>query len=186
MNGLLKLLYGRGLKRGSDDLIGRIEAGHIRERAILEELDQLKNDTPPEQDGLDIATKRSINFMVLSFLQQLYLTYEDHDLAGLAKEATEKSVGAVNYGGKPACDEIVAHLDERHQAALYAQESPELLKRRAKLIANRAVFAGDDDAVPVADSVSTVFSFGTNDIVRESEANLLGENYFSVGEVLSR
>ena len=186
MNSLMKLLYGRSLESGNDDLIGRIEAGHIRERVILEELDRLRHQTPPDHHGLDKATKRSINFMILSFLQQLYLTYEDHGSARLAKEASEKSVGAVNYGEKADCDAIVLHLEQQYEQAAVTKESPEIIKQRAKMIAARAVFADDADAVPVAESVATVFSIDADGVIRESQADLLGDNYFAIKQVLSQ
>ncbi len=65
-------------------------------------------------------------------------------------------------------------------------EFSEPLRRRAKSIAEKAVFRGDDDAVPVGVSVSTVYVFDKNGDIKEHEKNLLGENYWNLINVVSR
>ena len=141
---------------------------------------------PPPHEGLDIKAKRSINFMVLSYVQQLFLLYEEDDLASLAKDASDKSVGAVNYGSKLDCDEILERLTERRAAAEQAEDRADLLKHRAKLIAEHAVFRRNDDTVPAPASVATLFEISPNGKVTHRDRNLLGENYFGVAKVLSR
>ena len=71
--------------------------------------------------------------MILSFLQQLYLFFSEDNLAELAREANEKSVGAVNYGSKYDCDEILERLDKRWEALEKSVDSagdPEKAPRR--------------------------------------------------------
>ena len=58
---------------------------------------------PPENKGLDVSNKRSINLMIMAFAQQLYLQFGDSDFAALVKEASEKSVGSTNYGNQHEC-----------------------------------------------------------------------------------
>ena len=57
-----------------------------------------------------MPTKRSINFMILSLPSSCISHFEEDDLAGMAKEAGEKSVGAINYGAKQECDQIIDML----------------------------------------------------------------------------
>jgi hypothetical protein len=107
-------------------------------------------------------------------------------MASLAKESGEKSVGAINYGGRESCEEILARITHRLDALASTSDFAEELKNRAKMIADNASFRDQDDAVPTAASVSVVYEFGSNGIVKESKLNLLGENYWNVSSVVSR
>ncbi|MGI9249420.1 MAG: hypothetical protein ACR2QI_10415 [Woeseiaceae bacterium] len=186
MNGVVRLFRGRSLTAKVDNIAKRIESGQHKETEFLQELDAVQKLDPPENPGLDIAAKRSINFMILSYAQQLYLHYEEHDLVGLAKEATEKSVGAIRYGGKQECDCILRRLERRKVEAEQEGDLAEVLKKRAKLIAEQALFRNDDDAVPVPGTVATVFDIDPNGVVQKIDANLIGDNYFAIAKVLSR
>lgn len=186
MNGFAKLFKGRSLAADIDEISARIEAGHAEEQALLRELDTVVKLVPPDQRGLDVAEKRSINFMILSFAQQLYLHFEEDNLAAMAIEASEKSVGAINYGGKKDCDDILALLERRKEEAEQDTDFAEVLQQRAKMIAKHALFREDDDAVPVPGTVATVFALDANGAVRQKDVNLLGDNYFGLSNVLSR
>ena len=124
--------------------------------------------------------------MILAFAQGLFLQFGDRNLAALVKEAGDKSVGAINYGSKRDCDllleRIAAHIDAMEKASDYA----DVLKRRSELIAEHAIFKGDEDAVPIAGTVATVFAINGNGVVTKSDANLVGDNYWGIDSVLSR
>jgi len=186
MGGISKMLHGRSQESAVDEIEVSIEEAHGQERALLLELESVQNTTPPDHEGLDTAAKRSINFMILSFAQQLYLDYKEDDLTGLAKEASEKSVGAVNYGSKADCDDILAILAKRREEVDQASDFAEILQKRAKLIAKHALFRDDEDVVPAPGTVATVYDIDANGVVRQSDASLLGENYFAVAKALSR
>ncbi len=186
MNGVARLFRGRSLGADIDEIESRITAGQARERELLQELEDIEKTAPPDQQGLDTAAKRSINFMILAYVQQLYLHYEEDDLARFAKEASEKSVGAINYGGKDECDDILRRLARRKEEVEQDANFAEILKQRAKLISENAMFRDDDDAVPVSATVTTVFAIDGNGVIQPRDANLLGDNYFGVAKVLSR
>jgi chromosome segregation ATPase len=186
MNGVSKMFRGRGLETEIDLISARIDAGQAREQELLQGLDKVYNATPPDHGGLDNMTKRSVNFMILSFAQQLYLHFAEDNLAQLAKDASEKSVGAVNYGTKYECDEIIERVEKRWDSMESVTDFADVLQRRAKLIARHAVFRNDDDVIPAAGSVATVFAIGPNGVVKEKDANLLGDNYFGIFKILSR
>lgn len=186
MGGISKMLHGRSQESAVDGIEASIAEAQGEEQSLLLELDGIQNTSPPDHEGLDPAAKRSINFMVLSFAQQLYLDYKEDDLVGLAKEAAEKSVGAVNYGAKTDCDELLEILARRREAVDQVDDFAGILQKRAKLIAGHAVFRNDDDVVPVPGTVATVYDIDRNGVVRQSDANLLGENYFAVAKALSR
>lgn len=186
MGGITKMLHGRSQESSVDEIAAAIAKAHAQEQALLLELDRIQKTSPPDHEGLNTAAKRSINFMILSFAQQLYLDYRDGDLVGLAKEAGEKSVGAVNYGGKADCDELLAVLTQRREEVDQADDFAGILQKRAKMIARNALFRHDDDVVPVPGTVATIYEVDGNGVVRQSDANLLGENYFAVAKALSR
>lgn len=186
MGGVSRFFRGRSRAAEIDAIGDRIAAGQQRERELLHELQAIENLPPPDQQGLEIPTKRGINFMILAFAQQLYLHYRDDDLALLAKEASEKSVGAINYGGKQECDTILSRLNERRDEAENADGFADVLQQRARLIAEHAMFRHDDDPVPVPASVSTVFDIDSRGAVKTTDANLLGENFFGLAKMMSR
>lgn len=186
MNGFVKLFRGRALAGQISDIESRLEADQMQEQEFLQELDAVQSMDPPDQQGLDIGTKRSINFMIISFAQHLYLHFEEDGLVKLAKEAGEKSVGAINYGNKSDCDVILKLLGRKRKEADAETDLAEVLQERAKMIAEIAHFRHEQDAVPVPNSVATVFAINANGVVEKQDANLLGDNYFGIAKVLSR
>ena len=186
MGGLSKVFRGRSQNESIEAVEAAIGAAAEQEQVLLRELEEIQNREPPSHQGLDVGAKRSINCMILSFAQQLYLDYSEDNLAGLAKEASDKSVGAVNYGTRFECDEILAKLIKRRAEVDQMDDAPDRLKQRAKMIADHALFRDDDDAVPNPGTVATVFDLDANGVIHKSDANLLGENYFGVANVMSR
>jgi hypothetical protein len=186
MNGFLKIFRRRSITAILENLANVIEASQRDEKQLLLQYDEIQKRQPPDTVGLDIGTKRLINFMILAFAQQLYLHLGDDDLAGLAKESGEKGVGALNYGGKIECDELITRIRECANSFDKATDIADKLQQRAKLIARKAEFRNDDDAVPVSFSVSTVFAIGDKGVIREAEADLLGGNYWKLPSILSR
>jgi hypothetical protein len=183
--------FARFLRKSSvtarlDELAASTDAAQQREEALLHAFEEISGRQPPDAQGLDIPTKRMINFSILAFAQHLYLHFRSDDLAALAKEAADKSVGAVNYGGKKECERIVGMVAKQLRRLEENRDFADVLRQRARLIAEGAVFRGDDDAVPIARSVATVFQFGKSGAVREIEANLLGEDYWNLSQIVSR
>ena len=186
MNSFMRFFRKRSATAQLDELAGSIDELQHQEQALLEQYDEIQQREPPDTQGLDIATKRLINFMILSFAQQLYLHFLDDGLAKLAKEAADRSVGAIKYGGKEECDEIVELVQERLAKLGKAKDFADIVRQRAQLIAETAKFGSDSDAVPIASSVSTVYVIGEGGNVRELTANLLGDDYWGISEILSR
>lgn len=186
MSGFLKIFKRRSLTAALDRLAAQIDAIQLEEQTLLQQQDEIRNRKPPENQGLDLPTKRSINFMILSYAQQLLLHFADDDLAALAKEASEKSVGAINYGNRNECEQFLTRIRKRTEAIEQNSDFASVLQKRAKLIGEKAVFRGDADAVPIAGTVTTVFDIDNNDNVTKTETNLLGENYWGIAKILSR
>ena len=170
MGAFMKLFRGRRLTAALDNLAQEIEAAQFEETSLLRQYDEIQNRLPPDTQGLDIPTKRLINFMILAFAQQLFLHFRKDDLAQMAKEASDKSPGAINYGGKDETDVILARVRKSVESLDNASDFADLLQQRAKLIAKHAKFRGDDDAVPMSRTVATVF-----DIKKSGDVRTIGK-----------
>lgn len=186
MSGFSKLFRRRSVNATLENLDQTIDAARQEEEALLLEYDAIQNREPPDAKGLDVPTKRLINFMILAFAQQLYLHFSEDGLVGMAKEAIERSAGAIDYGSKQECDVIIARVKKRCESLDKATDFADILQQRAKLIAEKAIFRIDDDAVPVSGTVSTVYVIDNKGVIKEQDANLLGENYWDLANILSR
>jgi hypothetical protein len=186
MSGFLRFFRKRSVTAVLDGIAAEIVRTEQRQDELLGALEEIRNRRPPENRGLELSSKRSINFMILAFAQQLFLHFRDNDLAGLAKEANEKSAGAVNYGDRQSCEDLLGRVRKRLEALEGNVESAAVLQRRAKLIGEHALFRTESDAVPISATVTTVYDIDDDGGVRKFEANLLGENYWGIAKVLSR
>mgnify|MGYP001825157559 CR=1 FL=1 len=186
MSALMRVFRKRSITAKLDELAASIDAAHQQEERLLLACEELRNQPPPETQGLDITAKRTINFTIIAFAQHLYLHFREDGLADLAKEAGDKSVGAINYGGKQECDRIVEMVRKRLEQLERSRDFADVVRQRSRMIAEKAEFRGADEAVPVARSVSTVYAIGKRGKVKEIDANLLGENYWNLADIVSR
>jgi hypothetical protein len=186
MSGFLKFFRRRSVTAILDKLAAQIDEAAQHEQSLRQKLDEIRTRRPPENQGLDLQTKRSINFMILSFAQQLLLHFADNDMAALAKEASEKSVGAINYGSPRECDELLTRIQKRLAMMEQNTDFAAILQNRAKMIAEKALFRTESDTVPIAGTVTTVFDIDKNGTISTSESKLLGENYWGIAKILSR
>ena len=186
MGGFQKVLKGRSVNAELEQLEVQLEAARAEESSMVTELTAISDRTPPEMMGLNISSKRSINLMILAFAQQLYLQFSDSDFAVIVKEASEKSVGSINYGNQHDCAQILESIERRIEIMEQTADFASVLQKRAKLIGEKALFRNDTDVVPVAGTTTTVFDIDDNDVIQEKEAAILGENFWGVSKVLSR
>jgi hypothetical protein len=185
MTGFSKIFKGRTASEQLADLEGKLDTLREKERLLLEKVETLENLRPPDPPGLSLAEKRSINFMILSFAQHLFLQFSDRNLVALLKESSNKSVNAFNYGSKRDCDLLLERINMHIDAMEMASGRADLLRRRAELIAEHAMFKDTEDPVPIAGTVATAFTINGNGIVTKSDANLLGDNYWGIADLLS-
>lgn len=186
MSGIVRFFRKRSVTAILDDLAASIDAGHQAEERLMLDYEELQDQPPPETQGLDIAAKRTINLTILAFAQHLYLHFRKDGLVGLAKEAGDKSVGAINYGGRKECERIIDLVHKQLGRLEKSRNFASSVRDRARMIAENAVFGGDSDTVPEYGSVATVFRIGKSGAVREIDANLLGENYWNLADIVSR
>jgi hypothetical protein len=156
------------------------------EQALIDDLEVISKRDPPETQGLEIASKRSINLMIIAFAQQLYLQFSDATFAVLVKESMAKSAGGVSYGNQQECRTLLEHIRNRTEKLEQTTDHALLLQKRAKLIGEKAVFSNDEDVVPVPESVRTVFDIADSGRVLETDVAILGEDFWGISRFLSR
>lgn len=186
MNGFVRFFRKRSVTKSLDSIAENIAIAQQNESALLQELEEIQTRESPDTQGLNLAEKRSINMMILSFTQQMYLQFADENLAGLVKESGDKSVGAIRYGTRDECDLLLKAVAGKAGAMERITDSLDILKHRARLISEKALFKNEDDAAPIPGTVVTLFMIDQNGLIREKDVDLLGENFWSVSEVLCR
>ena len=186
MNSWTRFFRGKGVMRQIDAIADQLELAAQEEQMINERREEIQNREPPDQQGLDIAAKRSINLMILAYSQQLYVHFADADIVDLIKEATEKSVGAINYGSRKECAGLLGKLTNAMESLEQATEFADVLQKRVQMLGGSAKFSSAQDAVPLATSVAQLIRVEANGLVRETRKDLLGENYWGIAKVFSR
>ncbi len=186
MSGFLKIFRRRSINAVLNNLSDQIDAAQEDEESLLSGIEEIQNRTPPDTEGLDVPTKRSINLMIIAFAQQLYLTFEDDELAAMAKESSEKSVGAINYGMRNECEQLLGKIQNVIEMMEQASDFAETLQRRSKLLGEKAQFRNDTDVVPTSATVATLYDINVNGLIKESDANILGENWWGISKIMCR
>ena len=186
MNALVRLFRGRSVMKLIDSLAEQLEVAVQEDHAMHDSLEALMNREPPDHQGLDLSAKRSINLMILSFAQQLFIQFDRDGIAKQVKESTEKSAGAINYGTPYECQQILERINKSTERLDKATEFADILKKRAMMLGERVKFPGHDSAVPVPGSVASLIRIDENGVVRESDLNIAGENYWGISKVFSR
>jgi hypothetical protein len=186
MNRFTRLFRGRSTMKLIDSLAEQLEIAVQQEQALHESLEEIMNARPPDHQGLDIPAKRSINLMILAYAQQVFVHFDKDGLAPLVKESTEKSVGAINYGTPYECNDLLKRIQASMERLDSVIDHADVLKQRAKMLAERAIFPSGEDAVPTAASVATLIRIDDSGLVRESELDMVRENYWGMAKIFSR
>ena len=186
MSGFTRLFRGRSVMKLVDSLAEQLEIAVQEEQGLHDRLEEIMNAHPPDHQGLDIPTKRSINLMILAYAQQVCVHFDEDGLAPLVKESTEKSVGAINYGSPYECDLLLKRVQKSMERLDNVVDHADDLKRRAQMLADRAKFPSSQDAVPNPASVAVLIKFDESGMPRESELDMISENYWGIKNVFSR
>ena len=186
MSGFLRIFRRRSVTAMLDDLARQTDQLRGEESELNAVLEEIRDQKPPDNAGLDIPTKRSINLMILSFAQQLCVQFADDDLVVLVRESREKSVGAVNYGSRFECGQLLDRIQKGTEMMEQASDFADILRNRAKLLGQKVEFQNAGDAVPLTTSTGILYRIDANGLVRESETNMLADNYWAISSAFSR
>lgn len=90
LTGLFSFSKRRSVGATIDNLQEQLQVELLEEARLKSHIEEIKGRTPPDAQGLDIPAKRSINYMIIAYAQQLFIQFGDGAMVGLVKEASEK------------------------------------------------------------------------------------------------
>jgi hypothetical protein len=193
LNPLFRFFRGPSLRRRLTGL--ESGAAALRERiADLEDLRQkIQSEPLPEPEGLNLESRRLINAALIALAQHLVVHFSEHDLASLARTATQRPVADMKFGDRRDCDRMVERIRERIDDLRQQKNLAAQVKSRADQLLAQLSYQKDTDSVPAMDSVSVIaLSLGQpgSDIAprRASDAplriNVLRDEYWDLFDVL--
>lgn len=176
-------------------------AGLNNGRAMLEEkiselkdlTDKIQGEPLPEPEGLSLESRRLINAAVIALAQHLVLHFSEHDLASLAKTATQRAVGDMKFGDRRDCDRMVERIRERIDELKQQKTLADQVKKRADQLLALAKYRSDNDSVPVVECTELIERVPGQSTERDltrraSDAplriNVLADDYWDLFSVL--
>jgi len=156
MNKLLRLFRGPRLKSRIAGLAG----GRQMLEEKLEELkglaDKIQGEPLPEPEEMSLESRRLINTAIIALAQHLVVHFAEHDLASLAKTATERAVGDMKFGDRRDCDRMVERVREKIEELKQQKTLADHVKRRADQLLTEVKYRNDTDSVPTIESVQLI------------------------------
>jgi hypothetical protein len=194
LNALFRLFRGPGLRK-------RI-AGLANGRDVLDEKieelnalgEKIQGEPLPEPEGLSLESRRLINAAVIALAQHVVLHFSEHDLASLAKTATERAVGEMKFGDRRDCDRMVERIREKIEELKLQKTLADSVKRRADQLLAQAKYRNETDSVPMVECAALIHrTLGprseADDLMRRASdaplrINVLADDYWDLFAVL--
>ncbi len=186
MPGIMKMFRRRSINAKLDNLRRKLGVIGQDENELQARIESLKNQRPPDNNGLDNESKRSINLMIISFAQHLFLQLGDVDFATMVKGTMDRGAESVDYGSAADCGQMIERIRKRGEALEHGKDIGPELKVRADLLAGKATFGSEQDVVPSPASVSTIYKIDGDGSFSEIKGSILSENFWGIARVLSR
>jgi hypothetical protein len=197
MNRLIRLFRGPRLKTriaGLHDGRSMLE-GKLQELKELSE--KIQGEPLPEPEELNLESRRLINTAIVALAQHLVVHFSEHDLASLAKAATERAVGDMRFGDRRDCDRMVERIRERIDELKQQKTLADQVKKRADQLLTEMKYRNETDSVPSTDCLQLISrnpgvavpSDGLLELARrENDAplrlNVLADDYWDLVAVL--
>jgi hypothetical protein len=153
------LLAWFGIGPGRDELdVAQEAVTNARlERDRIEQLRKSKlHEAAPDGGELDLASRRRINLAVVALAQELFLHFDEDDLAAQAREAISRQLVDVDYGTASACRRLSRAIAERLQTFEAVPDLPARIRRRARYLVSCARYRLETDAVPTTGCFTTM------------------------------
>lgn len=193
MNFFIKLFRGprtrsriNGLKSGRRGIEQRIEE-------LNELIEKIQGEPLPEPEGLSLESRRLINLAIIALGQHLVVQFSEHDLASLAKAATQRPVADMKFGDRRTCDQMVERIRERIEELRQDKSLADQVKRRTDGLINDVNYRNETDTIPRPECVPMIpTAVGPNaeqgPMRRASDAplriNVLEDDYWDLYSVL--
>jgi hypothetical protein len=193
MNRLIRLFRGPSLKTR----IAGLQNGRGVLEQKLEELKELaekiQGEPLPEPEDMSVESRRLVNTAVIALAQHLVVHFAEHDLASLAKTATERAVGDMKFGDRRDCDRMVERIREKIEELKQQKTLADLVKKRADQLLTEMKFRTDTDSVPAIECLQLISRTAgvnaTEDLSRRASdsplrINVLADDYWDLLAVL--
>jgi hypothetical protein len=118
--------------------------------------EKIQGEPLPEPDGLGLESRRLINIAVIVLAQHLVWHFSEHNLASLAKTATQRPVADMKFGDRRTCDRMVELIRERVADLDTDTSLADCVKARTDYLVNNVSYRHDTDTVPRAECVVEV------------------------------
>ncbi|MEL7298267.1 MAG: hypothetical protein AAGJ86_11450 [Pseudomonadota bacterium] len=144
-----------------DELAARDE--HLD--ALIAHHRQLESAVAPLSIGLSVADKRKINFEILAWAQLFCAQLAGGDLLHKMRLATERELGAVDFGDQQSVTDCLATVRRREARLIRNMASKKVQALIARQVAHLGIIAGfesDHDAIP-SDFVGQLHVTGETD-----------------------
>lgn len=196
MNGFVRLLKGRRLRNRLAGMRNGVAMLDEKTAELKELTEKIQGEPLPELEELSLESRRLVNTAVIALAQHLVLHFLDHNLATLARTATERSVADMKFGDRRDCDRMVERIRERIDELKSQRTLADDVKRRADFLLGELTYRNDTDSVPTIDSVQVILrdmqaAVGNSDVSlsrRSSDApvpiNVIADDYWELLSVL--
>ena len=91
---------------------------------------------------------------MIALAQHLVVHFSEHDLASLAKTATERAVGDMKFGDRRDCDRMVERVREKIEEVKQQKTLADHVKKRADQLLAEVKYRNETDSVPTVESCS--------------------------------
>lgn len=194
MHRLIRLFRGARMKTR----IAGLASGKQMLEEKLEELkglsEKIQGEPLPEPEELSLESRRLINSAVIALAQHLAVHFSEHDLATLAKTATERAVADMKFGDRRDCDRMVERVREKIEELRQQKAIADHVKKRADQLLTEVKYRNETDSVPTVESIQQISRTpggqgGDNDLARRTtdaplRINVLADDYWDLLNVL--
>jgi hypothetical protein len=184
------LAYARRRELNEVLLQRQVELGAARARLgeLQERRSSVHAESWPGFEGLDNATKREINLLIIAAAQELYLYFSTDELARKARDANVNTVQEMRYGTEEECKILIGKIRQAVASLGPDRPRPEDIAARAQDVTREAQFRSARETVPMAASVAridlTVRSTEGAGVRRiPLEVNVLADEYWNIYDV---
>lgn len=179
--GFWKFFRRRALTAEINQMRNERRAITMRLGELTEEIQSCSNAHPPQFAGLDTATKRSVNLLVIAYAQELYLHFAGRGLAAKAREAAIMQVTDVQFGDRRACREISRHVESRVALLQKDLSLDSRARQRAIYLTECAIFNRVNDSLPSAASLSSIpLLTADGKLCGQVDVNVLADEYWDL------
>lgn len=187
MNLVVRFLAGPSLKHRIEAARKNCEALDERIAELREAVDKIQAEPLPDADGLSLENRRVVNIAVIALAQELVVFFAEHDLARMARKASQRPVGDMKFGDRGDCDRMVDWIRRRVDDLKRNESLPDRVKVRAEGLMGSVEYRHETDATPMPEqlgSIALASGDGGDDCGGALPINVLEGDYWDLTNAL--